>query len=470
MSTDDKTIQEEHPKLFISYSWSSPEHIKRVLNLATYLRESGVDVIFDKWDLKEGADSIAFMESMVTNPDIKKVIIVCDKQYAEKTDGRNGGVGTEAQIISHEIYDKQNQDKFVAVIFEKNENGEPYLPTYCKSRIYIDMSDSELYNNNVEQVFRWIFNKPLYPKPNLGRIPAFLEETESISLGTSYLYKQAMDALHNGQSNAKGVLQEFFDAFVENIEKFRIKPIEDREYDDLVVENIKQFLPYRDELIRIFLSIARYSNKKETEKQLHQFFEKLFLYQEDNFKFIIHEIFLYCIAVLLKEEAFNTVSFLLKSRYYVNNNGKTNMQGYQTFVPYLSSLQNRNQRLNLERVSVHADILKERSNNSIVNFEQLKQADFILYIRSCVDSIKKRTLTIWEPKTLIYRYDIFEIFSRAESQDYFESIKIVLGIEKKEEFEDIFNALKNNHLPRPCNSSAKDLYEIVNYEKLGTLP
>ena len=38
------------PKVFISYSWSSPEHEQFVLDLATQLRESGIDAILDKWD------------------------------------------------------------------------------------------------------------------------------------------------------------------------------------------------------------------------------------------------------------------------------------------------------------------------------------------------------------------------------------------------------------------------------------
>ena len=80
------------PRLFISYSWSSPAHEQTVIDLATELRDSGVDVILDKWDLKEGHDSVAFMEQMVTNPEIKKVAIISDKIYAEKADGRAGGV------------------------------------------------------------------------------------------------------------------------------------------------------------------------------------------------------------------------------------------------------------------------------------------------------------------------------------------------------------------------------------------
>jgi TIR domain len=60
------------PCLFISYSWSSQDHEIWVVNLATQLRESGIDVILDKWELKEGHDSVAFMEKMVTDPTIQK--------------------------------------------------------------------------------------------------------------------------------------------------------------------------------------------------------------------------------------------------------------------------------------------------------------------------------------------------------------------------------------------------------------
>jgi hypothetical protein len=124
----------EAPKLFISYSWSNPSHEQWVLDLASELRESGVDVILDKWDLKEGYDAVAFMEKMVTDPQIRKVVIVSDDIYAAKADGRAGGVGTETQIISKEVYENQEQDKFVAVVAQKNEVGKPYLLWLKKNR------------------------------------------------------------------------------------------------------------------------------------------------------------------------------------------------------------------------------------------------------------------------------------------------------------------------------------------------
>ena len=45
------------PKIFISYSWSRDA---LVLDLANRLVSHGVDVVLDKWDLKEGNDKYEF--------------------------------------------------------------------------------------------------------------------------------------------------------------------------------------------------------------------------------------------------------------------------------------------------------------------------------------------------------------------------------------------------------------------------
>ena len=185
-------MSDGNPKLFISYSWSSIEHEKKVIDLATTLREEGVDVILDKWDLKEGQDAYAFMEKMVTDPEIKKVAIICDRVYADKADGRSGGVGTETQIISREVYENQDQNKFVAIVTEKDEDGKPYVPTYYKGRIYIDLSDTDNYSNNFEQLLRWIYDKPLYVKPELGKMPSFLSDTTATSLHTNAKFAKSV--------------------------------------------------------------------------------------------------------------------------------------------------------------------------------------------------------------------------------------------------------------------------------------
>ena len=47
------------PKVFISYSWTKSD---LVLQVANRLMSHGVEVVLDKWDLKEGQDKYVFME------------------------------------------------------------------------------------------------------------------------------------------------------------------------------------------------------------------------------------------------------------------------------------------------------------------------------------------------------------------------------------------------------------------------
>ena len=51
-------------KVFISYCWTSKEHEQWVHDLAERLVSNGVDVKYDKWDLKKGQDKFSFMEML----------------------------------------------------------------------------------------------------------------------------------------------------------------------------------------------------------------------------------------------------------------------------------------------------------------------------------------------------------------------------------------------------------------------
>ena len=97
------------PKVFISYSWSSSSHQGLVREWAEQLASDGVEIVLDQYDLKEGQDKYAYMERMVTDASVSHVLVISDKQYAQKADARKAGVGTESQIISKEVYEKVDQ-------------------------------------------------------------------------------------------------------------------------------------------------------------------------------------------------------------------------------------------------------------------------------------------------------------------------------------------------------------------------
>jgi hypothetical protein len=477
------------PKLFVSYSWTTPDHEAWVLALATELRESGVDVILDKWDLREGHDAHAFMEKMVTDPDIKKVILICDKAYVDKTDGRSGGVGTEAQIISGKIYENQAQGKFVAIAKERDENGQPYLPAYYKSRIYIDLSDPSRRSENFDRLLRWAHDRPLYTKPDLGEKPTYLlsDSDHPIVLRTSPAQKRAVDALRNRRDYAIPATAEYLKLLAGGLEKFRLDGALDP-FDDAVVQSIESFLPYRNEALEVFTNLAVYINNNESGTVLHRFFEEVIPYLDrpedaiqwrgwdyDNFRFIIQEMFLYAVASLVRFERFDSAAYLMNSPYYAPgfaSHGRDVMASFEVLLKPMESLDRRNVRLNLSRLSVRADLLRERCKGTGTEFHHLMQADFALFMHSA--AVHTSEVGYWLPQTLVLIGDHsgpFEVFARSRSAAYFNKTKVLLGVDSKEALGTLLSTLDvtPDAIPRWSYRSFRPAH-LLGFERIATLP
>ena len=170
----------ERPHIFISYAWGTDEYQQKVIVFANSLLQCGVDVELDKWSLKEGNDTYAYMEQMVTNPNISNVLLLLDKNYSDKADSRKGGVGTETQIISPEIYEKTNQDKFIPIIFERGPNGEICKPAFLKGLLHFDLSTDEKYASEFQRLVKRLFGIEVYEKPELGTPPDWIIQKEKV--------------------------------------------------------------------------------------------------------------------------------------------------------------------------------------------------------------------------------------------------------------------------------------------------
>ncbi|MTI87375.1 MAG: hypothetical protein FH748_05340 [Balneolaceae bacterium] len=174
---------------------------------------------------------------------------------------------------------------------------------------------------------------------------------------------------------------------------------------------------------------------------------------------MLHELFLYAIAALIKYEKYEGVAYLLRHQYYVEqklHHGNDPMMPFYEFRLYLKSLEYRKKRLELSRTSLHADLIKSRSETSGFTFQQIMQADFLLYIRWCLDDLRnssdKYYHDFWWPETLIFssrQYGPFEIFARCQSTQYFERLKKAFDIEKKDELISIIQAISEKTLWYP---------------------
>ncbi|MCJ8270995.1 MAG: AAA family ATPase, partial [Psychrosphaera sp.] len=178
------------PKVFISYSHKSPEHDKWVLGLATELRESGVDVVLDQWDLNPDKTNFElFGEAGGISLD-GKTLIIANKAYQDDAKDIQTILTEESAVISDRWYNTRKPKFYLAVASEMGDNGHPFLPAYYKSGLWIDLSEPERNAANFENLLRWIFNEPMQPrvlqtKPPLGQRPDFNEPPAQALINTT---------------------------------------------------------------------------------------------------------------------------------------------------------------------------------------------------------------------------------------------------------------------------------------------
>lgn len=142
----------DKPKVFVSYSWNPPSNQQNVFELIQKLELDGINVTYDRKDLYPGQDMNYFMESVLTSDKIDAVIIVCNKDYAEKANERKGGVGYESEMIISEIRNDPLQRKYIPVVIEHDENEGLPLPNFLKSRLCVDLSKDGGYDDLVNAI------------------------------------------------------------------------------------------------------------------------------------------------------------------------------------------------------------------------------------------------------------------------------------------------------------------------------
>jgi hypothetical protein len=154
------------PKVFISYSHDSQEHKKWVLDLATRLRQTGVDAIIDQWELKPGDDLPHFMETHSAQSDY--ILMICTDRYVEKANSGVGGVGYEKMIITADLMKTINSNKVIPII---RQDGTYNVPTFLKTKKFIDFSRADEFEFSYDELIRTLHNAPLYVKPEIGNNP-----------------------------------------------------------------------------------------------------------------------------------------------------------------------------------------------------------------------------------------------------------------------------------------------------------
>lgn len=476
------------PKVFVSYSWSSPGHKEQVRQWAERLISDGVRVVIDVYDLKEGNDKFYFMEKMVADPEITHVLVICDKSYAEKANAKKAGVGTESEIISSEVYGKVDQSKFIPIACEFSDNREPFLPVFLKSRIWIDFSSPEAANQNWEQLVRLLYGKPAYQKPQVGKAPAYITATigpfASPAIGKFATFRQA---LLSNTTGLKLYREDFLSACVEYADALRVRKdpgLDPPSFSQKVLQDCGTLKDVRNQIVDWVLLESGHAESDDFMESLLSFLEMLRELKArpaevnrwdtnwfDAHSVFVYEAFLYIVAALLKQGSYKTLHEIFASHYLRPKSERHDGQNFDNFGAFYGSSEALQSVLAPERQRLYspaAELIKRQADRLDIPFPAIIEAELLIFLLSLIMPDAR-----WFPQTLYYKSQVdFPFFVRATQHRHFKRLAAITGIsdanELREAAKDGYEKSRARHMP-DFYSIASSLWESMNMDKLDSL-
>ena len=425
----------ENPKVFISYAWGTEDYMNRVLSFARDLVEIGIDVEIDRWSLKEGYDSYAFMEQSVNDSTISNVIILLDPVYAKKADERTGGVGTETQIISAEIYNRTKQDRFIPVVFGRDENGDIKKPSYLKGLLHFDLTDEEKYDGEFQRLVKRLYGREAIKKPSLGTKPAWVDQDPII-------HTKTMTSFEILKSNyPERIKQDRYIVFLNEIKSliisFKVESLradEELQFYDAMRELRDQFL----------LLIKYYKYVEDSEKSIITFFEETkekLSNTPDNTsrlkELLLNELFIYTVAYWYKVRDYRALSKLFCKTYFIGTYGHDEGQSFEVFRMNKDSFDDAVRKQSGKRYySGIASWWIEHLNTDICSKADFVFADILCFNASII--IDSSEYFYWFPVCYVYdseEHKSTHIFAnKLKSADNLEDAANLFGFDDKESF------------------------------------
>ena len=432
----------EHPKVFISYAWGSEDYKMKVRSFATDLMNDGIEVVLDQWSLKEGNDTYAFMEQSVTDSTITNVLILLDPVYEKKANGRNGGGGTETQIISPEIYSRVKQEKFLPVIFERGIDGEIPKPQYLKTMLHFDLSQEGKYDLEYRRLVKRLYGIEVVEKPELGKKPLWLEEKLTIPTKTRTEYESLK------QQKSDNVKKEEFRTFLvavkEKMVNFNKRGLDDRISADEYIKLYGDTKLYRDD----FLHLLKYSlYVPEAYIIIASVMEEICAeikdksgYEGEVMRTLLHEIFIYVVAFYLKTKNNEALSYILSKTYFVSKYGNNEDQSFDVFYDNNENFDRAvSQKDNQKYYSGTANYWINNINLEVCNKNEFVFADIFCY-NAAIFVENYTNSWLWFPITYVYgkleygNSPFRQFVMRLKSKEHLQKVAKIMGFSNIEEF------------------------------------
>ena len=457
----------EKPKVFVSYAWGSKEYQDKVLAFAAQLMGDGIDVVIDKWNLSEGSDTFAFMEKCVADESITNVLMLIDPVYAQKADNHSGGVGTETQIISPNVYKEVTQDKFIPIVFERDEHGKICKPIYLQGRLHFDLSSEDNYDDEYMRLVRTLYGEETYKKPELGKRPAWVEKSNTIEVKKLNAFANLKTV--QPDKARLSLFSKYVSDVLSNIVRIASEQDGIDDYDE-VLAFYKKFDGSKEEYLTlldysIYVSDADKIFAKELENTALEI-SKISSSAGGLAKVFLHEVFLYTISFFLKTEDYAAVGRLLSRPYYNKDSYPDKLSGFDLFYAGQQDSLDRAMKKRDEKnyICGTASYWIENIDQRYTK-EQFVFADLICFNHS-IYSNNSLLSWPWFPLTYIfdneYASEIGVFTRKFISREYVEEILPLFGYDTVESFIEKMKQVKENIKQR--------LYQNIRYSAVWHSP
>lgn len=198
----------------------------------------------------------------------------------------------------------------------------------------------------------------------------------------------------------------------------------------------------------------------------------------DLYKFVGHEMLVILIAYLMKDERWELINEILQTRIHMENHpsGRPDTVGFDMMSQHLPLLDEvRTRRLvvnNQRRVSIHADILKDRHEKlplaENLTWQEFKDADHFLCLYSIIHD--RGEFGSWWPRTLVYFGDRIPRFMiDGYSKNGAANLAKALGIKNEELRDKLQEAIEKYRtvISRSSHGFTSDPYWGFDVQKIG---
>jgi len=300
-----------------------------------------------------------------------------------------------------------------------------------------------------------------------------------------------MEELTEALSGSESASMRYRD-FLEGINRDlkRIKPDFSRfdNHDEAIYNQIEIGEDISHRFFEAVLLATRYDDA-EVFKTTYDFFgEYLKLYEPsrgfngnqadfDGYKYLIHEMFLGFVASLIRSNKWAILRDLLKHELFVEEYRGARYRKYTDLNETITSLDiNRKKRLNLNRISLSTDILKERFSDgklsNLLSFREIMDGDFFLFQYAVFNFRDDRRFfrDNWNPKTSIYpHYEGPLYLKKAESKEYYLKVCDALCLTSPQEFVNGLPLCRDTYDQYYCRYITVDNpLDFIDSERLGS--